>query len=354
MTSQQHLTIALLIGTPGTTWGGMEKHTADLAGALASRGHCVHVIAHPSYRDRFPGAVHFHPAPLQLGRRNPWLNFVIRRRITKILPDVLHAQGNKAAQLVGSIRSDIVRLRVGTVHGIKSSHKAFNRMDKVIAVSPQIFKVLQHPCKQLIYNGIALSGNLSPEQIDMAAVPGNTLNVIAIGRLEPVKGFQTLIKAWAMRTDSLPQAHLTLFGDGSERKKLEQLISELGLDDVTLAGFRTDLNSIYKRAQLTVISSEREGFPYVLIESLLAGCPVISTPVSGPQNLLPAQALSQDHEPGSLADLLSATLGNLTALKKAEEPAIAFARDKLTLENMTDETEKLYFDALAVRQNTRN
>ena len=57
MTLPRRLTIALLIATPGTTWGGMEKHTADLAKALADRGHSVHVIGHKTYRDSFPAGV---------------------------------------------------------------------------------------------------------------------------------------------------------------------------------------------------------------------------------------------------------------------------------------------------------
>ncbi|MCM0610925.1 glycosyltransferase [Marinobacter sediminum] len=352
MNSEHKLTIVLVLGTPGTTWGGMEKHTADLAGALASRGHNVHVMGHPSYIDRFPRGVHFHSVPFHLGRRNPWLILTLKHRVKKIAPDILHAQGNKAAQLTGSIQSDTIKLRVGTVHGIKSSHKAFNRLDRVIAVSPRIFENLKHPGRHLIYNGVALPRTPEPENSYNPAFPPEVINVVAIGRLEPVKGFQRLIEAWALRAKSLPSAHLTIFGDGSERKRLEKLICELSLgDDVTLAGFHNDLSSVYKQAQLTVLSSEREGFPYVLIESLLAGCPVISTPVSGPQNILPAGALCQDHEISSLSDLLSEALGNLAGLKKAEGPAMAFARKKLTLENMTDETEQLYFDALSVDRN---
>jgi glycosyltransferase involved in cell wall biosynthesis len=163
-----------------------------------------------------------------------------------------------------------------------------------------------------------------------------------------VKGFAALIQAWAQLPQQPIATQLTIFGDGSLRTELRQLVSRLGLrNDIALAGFHTNMASAYPRADLVVISSEREGFPYVLIESLLAGCPVISSPVSGAADVLPPQALSPDHQVTSLTRLISSALANLTELKAAEGPAMAFARETLTLDHMTDETEQLYLDALA-------
>jgi glycosyltransferase involved in cell wall biosynthesis len=284
---------------------------------------------------------------VQLGRRNPWLRLSLKRCLNGISPDILHAQGNKAAQLASQIKPGSIRLRVGTVHGIKSSHQAFQKLDLAIAVSEGIFSTLDHPRKQRILNGICTTAStaLPPEE---PALPPSTVNVIAVGRLEPVKAFATLIRAWAQVSKQAGNTHLTIFGDGSMRSELEVLISQLGLDnEVSLAGFRTNLASLYPLADLTVISSEREGFPYALIESLIAGCPVVSTPVSGATDLLPPQALGENHSVKGLACLIDNALANLHELTKAEGPAMAFAREKLTLKNMTDESERLYFDALA-------
>ncbi|MEP3166610.1 MAG: glycosyltransferase family 4 protein, partial [Marinobacter sp.] len=93
MNAQGPLTIALIIATPGTGWGGMETHTADLANALSTRGHTVHVLAHSHYSERFASPVCFHPLPVQLGRRNPWLHYRLRRLLRSIHPDIVHAQG---------------------------------------------------------------------------------------------------------------------------------------------------------------------------------------------------------------------------------------------------------------------
>ena len=71
MSAPKHLTIAQLIATPGTTWGGMEKHTADLSEALASRGHVVHVLAHPIYQHRFFTRDQLPPIARSVGAAKP-------------------------------------------------------------------------------------------------------------------------------------------------------------------------------------------------------------------------------------------------------------------------------------------
>jgi len=339
------LTVAFLLATPGTAWGGMEQHTADLVTALSGLGHHIHVLGHPHYRERFSTAARFHALPVQLGRRHPWLKLALHRCLKRLSPDILHAQGNKAAQLASATRR-LAKVTTGTVHGIKSSHRAFDRLDRVIAVSPQIFEALTHPRKQLIYNGVDTNRQGMPENVD-PVLPQGTANVIAAGRLEPVKGFDTLVRAWSRLDTSAVPCHLTIFGDGSQQRLLERLIRQSGLEQrVTLAGFRQDLTPAYKQAQLTVISSQREGFPYVLVESLLAGCPVVSTPVSGPRDILPAAAISKGHSEEDLAGLLTRSMSDLANLNRAEQSAMSFAASNLTLQAMATQTEALYYDAL--------
>jgi glycosyltransferase involved in cell wall biosynthesis len=352
MTSCGQLTIALLVATPGTTWGGMEQHTADLAGALAVRGHRVHVLGHKAYRDKFLAGVQFHPLPVQLGRRNLWLQLALRRRLRELSTDILHAQGNKAAQLAGKT-GKLARVRVGTVHGTKSSHRAFDHLDEIVAVSPRILGSLRHPHKHLIYNGVD-SERKRINSDDGPNLPAGVTNVIAAGRLEPVKGFDALIRAWALLGPARDTCHLTIFGEGSQRPQLEQLIRKSELDhSITLAGFSQNLAPVYGKADMTVISSEREGFPYVLAESLIYGCPVVSTPVSGPRDLLPPSSLSKGHQDRDLADLMAWALANLETLKQSQRSAMAFARENLTVTAMADQTEALYRKALDERRATQ-
>ncbi|QSP96062.1 glycosyltransferase [Marinobacter salinisoli] len=343
----RRLTLAFILATPGTSWGGMERHTADLALGLARRGHQVHVLGHKDYQSHFTAPVRFHRQPVHLGRKNPWLQWSISCCLKRIAPDIIHAQGNKAAHLAGRARCVGGTPLFATVHGMKSSHAVFQRMDAVIAVSQPIFDTLDHRQKRLILNGASAPPPDADTDAPTLALPDGCTNVIAVGRLEPVKGFARLIEAWARISPANTDRHLTVIGDGSERPRLEQLIRQHDLrETVTIAGFHSNISTLYEQADLTVISSEREGLPYVLIESLLANCPVVSTPIPGIQALLPEQALSTDQSAESLAELLTRSLGNLKALRTHEAAAMAFARQNLTLDSMITRTEAFYLEVL--------
>mgnify|MGYP000038299996 CR=1 FL=1 len=342
--------IAMVLATPGTGWGGMERHTADLSRALAALGHQVHVLAHRVYQSRFDEQVTFHNCPMQLGRRNPWLRYSLRRTVDRLAPDVVHAQGSKAAQLVSALRLPPGCQSIGTIHGSKSTHRPFLKLDKVIAVSTPVYQSLTHPRKFRVFNGIDPNERdrqgESSAASDTLGLPAG-INVVAAGRLEPVKGFDRLIEAWPRVHERFPAAHLTLFGDGTQGSRLQELARERGCSQsVTLAGYTDNLMQVYSRADLLVISSEREGFPYVFVEALLANCPVVSTPVAGCQELLPEQAIAPDHQPSSLAALMIGALGDLEALKREEQSAFTFAREHLTLKAMAQATLDVYSDGV--------
>jgi len=340
--------IAMILGTPGTGWGGMEKHTADLAGALATLGHEVHVLAHPSYRQQFGERIQFHPCPMQLGRRNPWLSYRVRRVVSALNPDVVHAQGSKAATMVSRLRLTSGYQKVGTVHGSKSTEKPFLQLDKVIAVSTPVYDSLTHPRKFRIFNGIDVQqSDETVSRVEEYRLP-SAINVVAAGRLEPVKGFRQLISAWPGVLAQFPSAHLTIFGDGSEKTGLLEQAHQLGCSDsITLAGYLTGLMPVLEQADLLVISSEREGFPYILVEALMAQCLVVSTPVAGCVEILPNEAIAPDHSVTALSTLIIAALSAPGELRRQEQRAFDYARAHLTLEAMANATLEVYVDPVS-------
>ncbi|MFC3890521.1 glycosyltransferase [Lentzea rhizosphaerae] len=98
-------------------------------------------------------------------------------------------------------------------------------------------------------------------------------------RLEPQKRHDVLLDAWALVPGD---AELWLAGDGSLRGALEAR----GVDRVRFLGTRTDVRDLLEAADVTVLTSDWEGMPIALLESLAAGRPVVASDVDGVREVL--------------------------------------------------------------------
>ena len=120
------------------------------------------------------------------------------------------------------------------------------------------------------------------------AFPKDTYKLVAVGKLEPVKGFDRLlhIHKRLLLEDHLP-VHLYLLGEGSERNRLEEWTAENKLQDsVTFLGYQTNPYKYIAACDLFVCSSYAEGFSTAATEALIIGTPVVTTRVSGMEELL--------------------------------------------------------------------
>jgi GalNAc-alpha-(1->4)-GalNAc-alpha-(1->3)-diNAcBac-PP-undecaprenol alpha-1,4-N-acetyl-D-galactosaminyltransferase len=134
--------------------------------------------------------------------------------------------------------------------------------------------------------------------------------ILGVGSLINVKGFDMLINAFGILNNKDWQ--LIIVGEGSERDKLEKLISTLNLvGRVLLPGQTKDIERYYKEASIFVLSSRAEGFPGVLCEAMGYGCPAIAFDcLTGPREII------QNRDRGILVqsnniELLVYELGNL-------------------------------------------
>ncbi len=100
--------------------------------------------------------------------------------------------------------------------------------------------------------------------------------LLAVGRLAPEKGLRRLIRGFKRLHERIPAAQLTILGEGTERHRLEALVTELGLTGhVSLPGFVSDLVPWYRRASVFVLPSHYEGQSNALIEAMLNECPIL-------------------------------------------------------------------------------
>lgn len=102
--------------------------------------------------------------------------------------------------------------------------------------------------------------------------------VLAVGRLEQVKGFDLLLEAWAKIVPSVRMGwRLRIVGDGAMRSQLDELALQLGIsDDLELPGRTSEIASEYRKAGIFVLSSRHEGFVLVMMEAMTFGLPVVS------------------------------------------------------------------------------
>lgn len=109
-----------------------------------------------------------------------------------------------------------------------------------------------------------------------------TINVLAVGRMYPQKGFERLVQAHKKLIDQGFKYHLHFVGEGIEQKPLELAIKTAGLSEyTTFWGVQKNPYKFMKNADLFILSSRYEGLPTVCIEAFLCGTPIVSTKVAG-------------------------------------------------------------------------
>jgi glycosyltransferase involved in cell wall biosynthesis len=107
--------------------------------------------------------------------------------------------------------------------------------------------------------------------------------LLSVGRLSPQKGFVYLLKALSKVKQKEKNFKLLLIGDGEDRKKLENLCKNLGLEEeVVFLGkiFHDKLPDYYHVADIFILPSLYESFGIVFLEAMAAGLPIISTNVA--------------------------------------------------------------------------
>jgi len=325
----------------GVAVGGLQKHLSDLCAGQVEAGHAVSAAHHPSLDLSKIPRVACAQARLDRGRRDPRALLALGRALRRLEPDVIHAHASKAVAMTIAARALRLAPRrpvVATLHSVKRRTGAYERADRVIAVSPSAAAQVRRAPVEVIFNGVSIDASQPPAQ-DLRA---ERTTALAVGRLVEVKGFDLLLEAWREI-----DADLWIAGDGPQRAALERLIEREGLADrVRLLGMRRDVPSLMREASLVVIPSRREGFSYVMAEALVLGRPIVSTRVPGPMDLLPESLLAPVEDAAALRALIQRALANPDQTARDLAPVWDRAREELTLERMIERTEQVYRRAM--------
>jgi glycosyltransferase involved in cell wall biosynthesis len=212
------------------------------------------------------------------------------------------------------------------------------------ATTNNIKRVHNVPARKLVrvYNG-ALPLTLAPGD---HLLPKSGFTLIYVGRLAQVKNHVLLLDAFRAALSSMPGLRLWLVGEGSERKMLENLATELGIaSEVTFWGQQLNVAPFFSAADAFIMSSKSEGLPMSLLQAFSLGMPAIVTDVGGMAEVVRLANAGYTVPTTSAAEMAAAIL-KLASNEKEREKFSANAestfRAHFTLQTMVDAYMDLY------------
>jgi glycosyltransferase involved in cell wall biosynthesis len=148
----------------------------------------------------------------------------------------------------------------------------------------------------------------APFGADTPLTTSQSFSLLAVGRLHAVKDHAFLVRACAELHARGVDFECSIAGEGPERRHLEFLIRKSGLKNrVELLGHvtREQMDSLYDRADVVVLTSRSEGIPLVLMEAMARGKIVLAPDITGIPELVTPGQTGFLYEPGSLDDFVS-------------------------------------------------
>ena len=310
----------------GNEIGGMEKFCLDLSNAL-SLEHEIMLIADPVFKPYCNEKINFVELDLDKSRNNPLFLLRIYRIIKAFHSDIIHVHTQKSIKIMQRLFLDIPF--VATKHNVQK-RKAFYGLKYAISISDDTTKTIDAKKIFKIYNGIPY---VAPKKIDMP----NTFNIVAIGGLRKVKGYDSLIMAMA----KLPfDFHLTIVGKGNEYTALKKLIREYALEGkVSLVGYKDNVQDYLYSADLQIISSLSEGFSLSMVEGIFYTPALISTKVGVGVEILSSDLLYDIEE---LDQKIIDVQINYKRYQDSLEKVKTRYKDLLTIDMCAQEHEQVY------------
>ena len=171
-----------------------------------------------------------------------------------------------------------------------------------------------------------------------------------VGRLDPIKNLPMFLQAIGAQTDKVPQLKGLIVGDGPMASELANLSANLGLTDrVIMTGFRQDARQLTACMDMFVLCSLSEGTSMALLESMVAGVPVVVTDVGGNPEIV-EDGVSGRVIPSGDVGALTEALGdavrntdNLTAMALVGKRQF---REKFNFDAMLDRYRSIYRELL--------
>ena len=326
------------------------------------------------------------PLPRLAYKNGLWLSTHPRREVKKVLgrfqPDIIHLQtaGPIGLGVVSYVKktntplvstghsypdnftSQFLLLRpikrpVDTVvkHYLNSFLKnaEYATMPTEIAIEeliPENRKRFNVPVEALS-NGVDLStfrpGRASTELYQKYHLDQKRPRIIYIGRVDPEKSLDNVIKALKSVVEKIPDAELVIIGDGAAKSHLEKLVENLELtENVTFLGrvLPPDLCELYRTGQVFATASETETQGIVLIEAAASGLPLVAVDAGAVKEICRNNKNGYLCQPGdieAIAKGLTKILSDKDRQKKMSKASLEIAK-KHDLNHTLKRFEEIY------------
>jgi glycosyltransferase involved in cell wall biosynthesis len=345
--------------------GGAERHLVDLATCLDERGYGVEVAcsaAGPLADELGERSIPLHVLCAAKVKRRTDARFALalRRLVAARRPDLVHAHlyasANAAAlATVGTgiplVVTDQTEAPWRSWHARLASRWVYRRAARVIAVSEAIRECLGEGYGVPAEKIAVVRNSVTPPPDDGrrgAPRPGGPV-VGTVARLQPEKGLCFLLDAVPAIAAEVPGVRFVLVGDGPLRGELREQARRLGVEErVEFLGNRADARRLLDGFDVLVLPSISEGTPLTIVESMLAGVPVVASGVGGIPEQLDDGRTGLLVPPGDAHALARAVTRTLTEPGLAGElasAARAWARVELGHERMVERIESVYREA---------
>ena len=354
------------------TWRGGQNQALLTVKGLRALGHPTMLVAHPDgeLRRRAPQDADLVPlAPrFEIDFHAAWK---LARIIRTCDPAVLHAHdphGVALAALALGFRMPwppprlVASRRVDfRLAGHALSRAKYRQVDRFICASDAIAHILQRdqvePARIVtVHEGVDLEHVAEAPPVSMHEtfwLPRGAPVVLNVAALVPHKGQRHLIDAFADVVRVIPDARLVILGQGELHDALTRQVHHLGLDKhVLLPGFRTDVLSLMKTADLFVMSSTMEGLGTSLLDAMACARPIVATSTGGiPEVVVHEETglLVPPRDPDSLADALITLLRDDALARQYGAAGYERVHRRFSVEHMVRETVAVYETMLAER-----
>ena len=206
---------------------------------------------------------------------------------------LLSRSTNRKAKRVAWVHTDLAcndwPVKQGIFRDRTQEIKAYSKFNTVVCVSENVRRGIVNEFGKK--HCITVYNPIEAEEIRRGCksshpLPDDAINIVSIGRLEWLKGYDILIDAFRhLKSDRRILLHMV--GDGSEYETLKRQIGKYGLDKrIFLHGMQHNPYSYLNGADIYVCPSRKEGFNIALIEAMTAAVPVVATHSAGPQEII--------------------------------------------------------------------